>query len=50
MANKNKINKVNRKQKLMNQFFIDDIGNNEPTLNIENKLIMKKPIFNKKEN
>ena len=50
MVNKNKINKVNRKQKLMNQFFIDDIGNNEPPLNIENKLIMKKPIFHKKEN
>jgi hypothetical protein len=49
-ANKNKTNKVSRKQKLMNQFFIDDIGNNEPPLNIENKLIMKKPIFHKKEN
>ena len=49
MANKNKINKVNRKQKLMNQFFINDTDNNEPPLNIENKLIMKKPIFHKKE-
>lgn len=48
MVNKNKINKVNKKQKLMNQFFINDIKNHEPPLNIENKLIMKKPIFHKK--
>ena len=48
-ANKNKTNKVSRKQKLMNQFFIDDIGNKELPLNFENKLIMKKPIFHKKE-
>ena len=49
MVNKNKINKVNRKQKLLNKYFINDTGNNEPPLNIENKLIMKKPIFLKKE-
>ena len=49
MVNKNKINKMNKKQKMMNKFFINDTGNNEPPLNIENKLIMKKPIFLKKE-
>jgi len=49
IGNKNKTNKVNRKQKLLNQLFIDDISNKEPILNIENKLIMKKPIFHKKE-
>ena len=37
MVNKNKINKMNRKQKLMNQFFINDTDNNEPPKNIENK-------------
>ena len=49
MVNKSKLNKINKKQKMLNQFFIDDIGNKEPPLNIENKLIMKKPNFLRKE-
>ena len=49
MVNKNKINRLNRKQKMMNQFYIDDMHNKEPPLNIENKLIMKKPILRKKK-
>ena len=43
LVNKNKTYKVNRKHRIMKQYFIDDNNNVEPSLNLENKLTMKKP-------
>jgi len=47
LVNKNKIYKVNRKHRIIKQYFIDDNNSVEPSLNLENKLVMKKPIFQK---
>lgn len=45
LINKSKTYKVNRKHKIIKQYFIDDNNNAEPSLNLENKLTMKKPKF-----
>ena len=45
LVNKNKTYKVNRKHKIIKQYFIDDNNKVEPSLNLENKLVMKKPIL-----
>lgn len=50
IVNKNKISKINKKQKLIKKYFLEDIDSIEPKLNLENKLIMKKPnILRKKK-
>jgi hypothetical protein len=47
LASKNKTYKVNKKHRIIKQYFIDDNNEVEPSLNLENKLIMKKPILHK---
>ena len=46
LVNKNKTYRVNKRHKIIKQYFIDDNNEVEPSLNLENKLIMKKPILN----
>ena len=47
LVNKTKTYKVNKKHKIIKKYFIDDNNKEEPSLNLENKLIMKKPIVHK---
>ena len=47
LVSKNKTYKVNKKHRIIKQYFIDDNNEVEPSLNLENKLIMKKPILHK---
>ena len=47
LVSKNKTYKVNKKHRIIKQYFIDDNNEMEPSLNLENKLIMKKPILHK---
>jgi DNA-directed RNA polymerase subunit N (RpoN/RPB10) len=44
LVSKNKTYKVNKKHRIIKQYFIDDNNEVEPSFNLENKLIMKKPI------
>jgi len=41
---KNNLKKVNKKENIIKKYFLDDYENIEPCVNLENKLIMKKPI------
>ena len=47
LVSKNKTYKVNKKHRIIKQYFIDDNNEVEPSLNLEIKLIMKKPILHK---
>ena len=39
---------INENKKIINNYFLEDVNDIEPSLHLENKLIMKKPFFKRK--